>query len=805
MKTNYQMTYVVNFTHVQGNISVEKYLELVKSGFVRSIIEKVRDAVSRGDSDEAAKLKKMLAATTPSGLYDKGRNKSSFLQHTGLICLDLDHLAASLQQVRDKIEHDPHTLLCNLSPSGDGLKVLVPVLMANANPPNEWNEAVSFHEAAYRLVSKYYMEMLNVEIDTSGKDITRLCFLSYDPQAMMNSEAEAFVVQPSDITTKPEKTKDAPTTDKKKKPNKGEENLHNLLSTDTSHDRLCAMFLIICKNLHEGGKRFEQNNRNNFLFQAVCRMNDFGIPQSNATKAVFDSMETLYSADFFNNLHTDKESLKPIERLDTDELNGIINSVYSTHKDKFGSCKLGKAIMLRIFMQDYIKRNFIMRRNVLSQKLEYIYRMAYEQNDRQFHDVDDNILNYISGRLSEYCRDVPYQDLVRLIMSPFIPLYDPVKSYLSTLPKWDGVDHIANLCNSVETNAPDRFIKIMKMFLVGMINCYLKKKEPNHIVPVLYSGGEGAGKTWFIKQLLPPELLGALYDGTIKDEKDSLHNVASNLLISINELNHIKKDDVMFLKEIITHTEIEYRPPYERFTRRCFHNASFIASANDTHFMSDPAGNRRFHVFETRNFDMDYVIDHKQFYAQIMSLIDSGFKYWFTPKEQDELSAYSYQFEHNSEEYDYVLKYLRQYTPHCQHKESHSLLEIANWIKKFNVDYIIDRASKSRLARALARRGFESKRTHSGNQYFCYLLNAEQWGYIEQARNPDVLMDLDYDKLVPREILIAGTDAKIEDIRKAKGILGDVHNDFEKAQSEYSKYITKDKNISNINFDDLPF
>jgi hypothetical protein len=52
-------------------------------------------------------------------------------------------------------------------------------------------------------------------------------------------------------------------------------------------------------------------------------------------------------------------------------------------------------------------------------------------------------------------------------------------------------------------------------------------------------------------------------------------------------------------------------------------------------------------------------------------------------------------------------------------------------------------------------------------------------------------LDVDYDKRVPREVLIAGDDAKIADIVKAKEILKEANNDFEKAQSLYRKYITE--------------
>jgi hypothetical protein len=66
-------------------------------------------------------------------------------------------------------------------------------------------------------------------------------------------------------------------------------------------------------------------------------------------------------------------------------------------------------------------------------------------------------------------------------------------------------------------------------------------------------------------------------------------------------------------------------------------------------------------------------------------------------------------------------------------------------------------------------------------------------------------LDVDYDKRVPREVLIAGGDAKIADIVKAKELLEQAGNDYEKAQNLYRKYIIAEKDISFRNTDTLPF
>jgi hypothetical protein len=119
-----------------------------------------------------------------------------------------------------------------------------------------------------------------------------------------------------------------------------------------------------------------------------------------------------------------------------------------------------------------------------------------------------------------------------------------------------------------------------------------------------------------------------------------------------------------------------------------------------------------------------------------------------------------------------------------------------------------DKGAIRRLAAALGRRKVPSKVTHGGKDYVCYLLNAEQAEYCETHRKGGrdaIELDVDYDKRVPREVLVAGGDAKIADIVKAKELLDQADNDFEKAKGLYRKYIIAEKDISFRNTDTLPF
>jgi len=790
------ITLFKDFKKVVKNISLNELYEMTKSGAVRPQVENIRRYEAEHNSEMTASLKKALPAVTVAAVFNGGRTKDYFSCLSGLTVLDFDELNEKLNDVKAIVISDKHTLMANISPRGNGLKVIVRIQPENTELPTSWEEADRFYRTAYTYVVDYYSQLCHCEVDTSGKDITRLNFLSYDADAFLNQEAIPFIV-PIELNAK--ENKEEATADKKTKENKqksvGEKNLETLLDTKASDDRLQALFKITCKNLYSEGDNYKRGNRNNFVYKAVHTLNDYGIPKATAGKMVNTAMPMLCSIELID----DEQKEETEEPLTKSEVDAILKSVYENNSDTFGKSKIGKVVMNRINMQVELTRHYIMRRNVLAKRIEYILRRDYNEGSRKFKEMEDGIINHICGRLQEQDHDIPCSQVHMLVNSPFTPAFDPVRDYFDHLPEWDGKDYLAEWTHSLRTNDDSRFENVMKMFYVGMFVAYFNDSKVNHIVPVLYSGSQGGGKTWFWDNMLPPELKAHRYNGKIHDDKDSLSYVATKLLICVDEMNHLDRKEMQEMKDLVTRDSVDMRLAYERFSHKFPHIASFVGTCNDTNFMNDPSGNRRWHVFEVHDVDMDYVPNYPQLFAQVKYLMNSCFKYYIDKNEQEELAAYAYQFEHNSDEFEYMMRYVRKYPPHCQKKQEHTVSDILNCFQRYQSDYIIDRPAKSRLAKALARKGYEYHNKHNVNHYTCHLLTAEQWGYIDKYRNPNVLIDLEFDKFVPREILIAGDNAVISDICKAKEILNSVDGDFEKAQRLYDKYIADDKDLSFLN------
>ena len=126
-----------------------------------------------------------LTAFTPAGIFQQGRRKAQYLQqHSSHVVLDIDGLTQDqVTELLIFLHTYPHLRLAFISPSGAGVKI---VLEITPTPKN-----ASEHKAAYTACVDHFTpvaEDFGFDIDTSGSDCSRLCFLAHHPQAIWNDD-----------------------------------------------------------------------------------------------------------------------------------------------------------------------------------------------------------------------------------------------------------------------------------------------------------------------------------------------------------------------------------------------------------------------------------------------------------------------------------------------------------------------------------------------------------------------------------------------------------------------------------------
>lgn len=127
-------------------------------------------------SKEARKFKAFnFDYATFSGIFSK-RNDKNLQKHSGLLTIDFDHIS-DVSALRDSLLKDDYfeTELLFTSPSGDGLKWIIPIELTKVK-----------HQDYFKAVANYIQHTYSLEVDGSGKDISRACFLPHDPYVFIN-------------------------------------------------------------------------------------------------------------------------------------------------------------------------------------------------------------------------------------------------------------------------------------------------------------------------------------------------------------------------------------------------------------------------------------------------------------------------------------------------------------------------------------------------------------------------------------------------------------------------------------------
>lgn len=163
----------VSNIYPKNTLSLVEVYELIKSTQYTSITEQLR-AIQEKDVARKFKASKFDYATF-SGTFEK-RNDKALLCHSGLLTIDFDHIS-NLEQLKNQLLNDEYfeTELLFVSPSGDGLKWVIPIDITE-----------STHQNFFNAIANYIKEVYQLEVDKSGKDVSRACFLPFDPEVFIN-------------------------------------------------------------------------------------------------------------------------------------------------------------------------------------------------------------------------------------------------------------------------------------------------------------------------------------------------------------------------------------------------------------------------------------------------------------------------------------------------------------------------------------------------------------------------------------------------------------------------------------------
>ncbi|MBM0144051.1 VapE domain-containing protein [Segatella copri] len=660
-------------------------------------------------------------------LFEGGKGRSNIRQLTGMSLVDFDHaigseerrvkseesisdgewkafVAKELNILKRKAIADPHTLLCYITMSGNGLRVIftyeiAPEFSGVPKDEEEVKKFEAYYQQAFYAGNAYYEKLLGAKADMQCKNITRLSGLAHDPEVFLRPQSEVIPFTAEEISTA------ATAYVKQSKEDKQMQRIQTYFDT------------LIAPQLAKAKIEFRSGSHNDYVMRVGYKLAERRFSKKVALRWAMQKFGKDYS--------------------DTEQ---VINSCFANASphgkqggggDNRGDSKTATVEEIKSFLYGHISLRF----NEITSRVEY--KIPADNTDaHRFMPVNDRIVNSLWSQMSTITR-VNIQDMYRVIESDYVPVFNPFKAYLNNLCKSVGVqdkkqsvgdrDYIQELAQTVRVKGGEQEQKLwhlyLKKWLVGMVASWISEDVVNNVILVLI-GEQGAYKTTWFNYLLPPPLKQYFYTKTNANRmsKDDILTLAQYALVCCEELDTMRPAELNQLKAAVTMPSIDERAAYAHYHEHRKHIASFCGTGNNTQFLSDPTGNRRWLPFEVESIlsPREHPFHYEGIYAQALSLYTSGFQYWFTKEEIQELNRHNKQFETPHLEHELVDLYFRRPIDN----ELGEFISVARALQMI-CNGISQKLSAVNVGRAFSDLGFKRVRTNSSR------------GFIVVCRTPE--------------------------------------------------------------------
>lgn len=265
-----------------------------------------------------------------------------------------------------------------------------------------------------------------------------------------------------------------------------------------------------------------------------------------------------------------------------------------------------------------------------------VYLIDTEKNDKL-----TRIVSYATkcgmphGQVAEYVAFVADQAPI-----------NPVARWIESIP-WDGISRVQEFYDTVKiTQEADPHKKALKETLLkrwmvsGIAAAFLPNGVSAHGV-LVFAGKQYIGKTNWFKNLVP-QALDVTRDGMLLDikDKDSVYQIVSNWIVELGEVDAtFRKSDIAQLKAFLTRAVDTIRLPYRREAASFARRTIFFASVNDSNYLADPTGNRRFWTVDCEAINHTHNLDMQQVWAEFHTLFKAGEAFHLTHEEMLALNA----------------------------------------------------------------------------------------------------------------------------------------------------------------------
>lgn len=223
--------------------------------------------------------------------------------------------------------------------------------------------------------------------------------------------------------------------------------------------------------------------------------------------------------------------------------------------------------------------------------------------------------------------------------------YHPARARFTALQgTWDGEKRaatwLARCCRSegvlADGDPLQEYLKRVGVWLLMAICARVMTPGCKFDYMLILEGGQGLGKSTLAR------LLGGDWfadTGLVLGDKDSYQNLQGVLVYEWGELDSLTRSEVTKVKQFISSQKDRFRASFDRRPKDYPRQVVFIGTTNESHYLSDPTGNRRFWPVRVNQFiDLDWLRENlDQLFAEALHYLAQGARFHPTQKEQREL------------------------------------------------------------------------------------------------------------------------------------------------------------------------
>ena len=632
--------------------------------------------------------------------YKKLRGAMQLVKYHGLVMLEVGGLMNQDEaaEVRNYAGHLAQTVLSFVGADGRSVVIVCRAELPGSKEsggeklPTDDKEMEQFHRNAYEMARQFYTGELHMSIDARASRVDRVCYMSADAELVYNPKAMPFSV---DAEARPSLAK----------PRRKAASDEVFPGYDLYRAQVYAVQACLSKAFDDAvGIEDEQEWLTAVLSSQARYCVNSRIPMSLALRFTLHhgklKDEGLLAEKIFDNAYTPS----------------AIRKAARETKTKAVLSNIPPSTLLVLHIEEFLKQNYEFRKNEMTGAVEY-RSLAFPLSE--FKNVMEEDLNTITLHAKKAGLLSWDKDIQRYVKSLYIPRFNPIEDYLEQLPVWDGRDRLADLASRVPTN-DELWPRMLRIWMRSMVVHWMGRDRDygNALVPLLI-GPQGCGKTTFCRLVLPEELREYYNDEIdFKKKFDLLNTLCSFVLVNLDEFDSITLSHQPKLKQLLSKADVKIRELFHTDISCRRRYASFIATTNSPQPLSDPSGSRRFFCVDiTGMIDNTTPIEYEQLYAQLLSEIEAGERYWLTDEENRELMEHNAQYQQLDSLEEMVRASCFRPDPNDRTAEYVAAADILNFLVKKYRGLENSKSNGIKLGKLLKKFAFEKKAGRNNNSW----------------------------------------------------------------------------------------